>query len=317
MSASASASFSSASVPTASPTASVPTASPTASVPTASPTASGQADPTAPVSYRTSPTLICGLGLLRQFTPDRPERGIAELAEGMRVSPPTAHRYASTCLELGYLAQGRKRRYRLTRRSAEPGMAVLGTLRLSSVGEGILRELREATGRTVALAVLDGTEVLYLQRYRGYHRGEYRLERGWGAGSRRPARGTAAGRALLAALGESEDLGAGAEQPPRAQLPRLPRIHEGGPIVDDGALPGQARGLAVVVDAPGERASAIELTVPAEAMSAVELVAELGEPLLQAGEALRVALGADAEEHVAALRAALGERSCVEERVAG
>ena len=163
-------------------------------------TASAPTERTAPVSYRTSPTLVSGLRLLRQFTPERPERGIAELAEGMDVSRPTAHRYASTCLELGWLEQGRKRRYRLTRRSAAPGMAVLATLALSDVGEPILRELRETTGRTVALAVLDGTEVLYLQRHRGYHSGEYQLERGWGAGSRRPAQGTAAGRALLLSL---------------------------------------------------------------------------------------------------------------------
>jgi len=64
-------------------------------------------------------------------------------------------------------------------------------------------------------------------------------------------------------------------------------------------LPGQARGLAIVVRATGERTSAIELTVPAEAMSAVELVAELGEPLRAAGEALAGALSSDAAEQCA------------------
>jgi IclR family pca regulon transcriptional regulator len=226
------------------------------------------------VSYRTSTTLVCGLSLLRQFTPERPERGIAELAVGMEVSRPTAHRYASTCLELGYVTQVRKRRYRLTRRSAAPGMAALATLRASRAGEPILRELREATERTIALAVLDGVDVLYLQRHRGYHRGEYQLERGWGAGSRRPARDTAAGRALLAAESESDG-----------------KSDELAPIVDDRALPGRARGLAITVRARGERTSAIELTAPATSIGAEQLLARYEEPLRAAGAALRAALG--------------------------
>ena len=237
-------------------------ASPTASLSPSEPPRDARASRS--VEHRTSRSLICGLALLRQFTAQRPERGITELAREMGVSRSTAHRYASTCLELGYLEQGRERRYRLARRCAQPGMAALETLELSRAGEGILRELREATGRTVGLAVLDGTDVLYLQRLCGYHRGEYRLAKGLGAGSRRPAHDTAAGRALL----------------------------EGGLTVDDGALIGRARGLALAVQAPGavERTSAIEITVPAEAMSAAEMVAELGEPLRAAGAALGAAL---------------------------
>jgi DNA-binding IclR family transcriptional regulator len=244
-------------------------------------------------SHRTSRSLICGLALLRQFTAEQPERGITELARELRVSRSTAHRYASTCLELGYLEQGRRRRYRLARRCAQPGMAVLGTLQLSGAGEGILRDLREDTGRTVGLAVLDGTDVLYLRRLCGFQRGEYLLERGWGAGSRRPARETAAGRTLLGAIGEIE------ARPPE-QRPRM--VLGSGLTVDDGALVGQARGLALAVGVGGaaERTSAIELTVPAESMSGAELVATLGEPLRAAAAALQAALGGDCTEECVA-----------------
>jgi IclR family pca regulon transcriptional regulator len=226
-------------------------------------------------SHRTSRSLVRGLTLLRQFTPERPERGISELAVALGVSPATASRFASTCLEVGWLERGSRRQFRLTRRSAGPGLAALGALQLSKAGEGIVRELRARTGRTVSLAILDGADVLYLERHRGYHRGEYQLERGIGAGSRRPARDTPAGRALL------------------ADAPEL--------TVDEGALPGQARGLAVAVGAPGERASAIELTVPADSLGAAELLAQFSEPLLQAAAALCAALGQEAtEERVAA-----------------
>jgi IclR family transcriptional regulator, pca regulon regulatory protein len=245
-------------------------------------------------------SLEYGLGLLRQFTAQQPERGIAELALGMKVSRPTAHRYASTCVELGYLEQSRARRYRLTRRCAEPGIAVLETLQPMRAARPILRELRRRTGRTVSLAVLDGAEVLYLQRLCGFQRGSYRLEKGLGAGSRLPARDTAAGRALLSDLGERESerasTSAPGEQPAQA--------HAIGLTVDEQDARARARGLAIAVRAPGERTSAIELTVPAESLSAAALVAELGEPLLLARARLEAALdtafgGEQSEERVA------------------
>jgi IclR family pca regulon transcriptional regulator len=226
-------------------------------------------------SHRTSQSLRRGLQLIKLFTPERPERGTSELALELGVSPATASRFASTCLELGFLERGR-RGYRLTRRSAGPGLTALGALGLSRAGDSVVRELRARTGRTVSLAILDGTEVLYLERRRGYHRGEYRLERGLGAGSRRPASDTAAGRALLGGT------------------PEL--------VVDEGPLAGQARALAITVAVPGERTSAIEVTVPGEAMSAAEMLAELGEPLRAAAAALRAALSEEAsKERVAEL----------------
>jgi IclR family pca regulon transcriptional regulator len=226
-------------------------------------------------SHRTSRSLVRGLTLLRLFTPERPERGISELALQLGVSPATASRFASTCLEVGWLERGSKRQFRLSRRSAGPGLAVLATLQVTRAGERALRRLRAQTGRTVGLVVLDATDVLYLHRYRGYHRGEYQLASGLGAGSRRPAKDTAAGRALLAGA------------------PEL--------IVDERELHGRARGLAIVVEVPGERTSAIELTVPADSIGAAELLAQFSEPLRAAAAALRAALAEEAtEESVAA-----------------
>jgi len=242
-----------------------------------------------PAGEETSRSLVYGLELLRQFTARQPERGITELARELNVSRSTAHRYAATCLELGYLEQSATRRYRLTRRCAQPGMAALEAFAPMRAARPILRELRAQTGRTVSLAVLDGADVLYLQRLCGFQRGQYRLERalGLGAGSRRPAQDTAAGRALLAAVGEVEVRG---ERPPRVHE----AVHERGLTVDDGALPGPARGLALAISAPapGASTSAIEITVPAESLRAAELLATLGEPLRQAGAALGAALQA-------------------------
>jgi DNA-binding IclR family transcriptional regulator len=241
-------------------------------------------------------SLQYGLGLLRLFTAERPVWGIAEMARELNVDSATAHRYAATCLELGYLEQALTRRYRLTRRCAEPGLAVLGALEPIRAARPILRELRRQTGRTVGLAVLDGDEVLYLQRLCGFAHGQYLLEKGLGAGSRLPVRDSAAGRALLAARREGDG-----ESPNRIDQDRLTVDEQ-----DAGARTG-ARGLAIAVAGGDEPASAIEITVPAESLSAPELIAELGEPLRAARAALEAAL-VQARDG--------GDRQSEEERVA-
>jgi DNA-binding IclR family transcriptional regulator len=228
-------------------------------------------DPVPPAN-RMSRSLVYGLTLLRQFTAEQPVRGIAELADVLKVSRPTAHRYASTCLELGYLEQAPLRRYRLARRAAEPGLAMLGSLPLAGRAQPILRELRRRCGRTASLATLDGEDVLYLQRLCGFAPGQYELDKGLGAGTRRPARRTAAGEALLARSGE--------------QTHRPRRIRDDGLVVVDGGLRADARGLAVALETPGERAYAIELTMPAHAMSVGDATGELGDALRAAATAL-------------------------------
>jgi DNA-binding IclR family transcriptional regulator len=228
------------------------------------------------VGSRTSRSLIYGLNLLALFTAEQPVRSIAELAELMGLS--------STCLELGYLEQAPMRRYRLARRSAMPGVALLGSLAIARAAAPILRDLRDHTGRTVSQAVLAATDVLYLQRLCGSERGQYALERSLGTGSRRPATRTAAGQALLTSLQADES-------PATGELDSGGLTHDRGRLThDSGGLGENARGLATWVHAEGHRRCAIEITAPADAIGASELVDELGEPLLAAGAALRTAL---------------------------
>jgi DNA-binding IclR family transcriptional regulator len=239
---------------------------------------SSTASSTTPSPQETSRTLVRGLNLFKQFTAECPVLTLAELAQGMGLSAPAAHRYAVTCLDLGYLEQDALRRYRLTRRAGEPGKALLGSWAVTRHARPILRELRRDSGRTVSLAVLERSEVLYLQRLCGYQAGQYELEQQLGAGSRLPAEKTAAGRALLdaAAVGDQLD-------PPRSLDADGLRSAETGPSTG-------ARGLAIAVCVDGERTSALEVTAPLQALSAEQLIAELGEPLLQAANALRRAL---------------------------
>jgi hypothetical protein len=66
------------------------------------------------VDPRMSQSLLRGLSLLTGFGPDGQPRGIVELATDLGMSPSTAHRYASTLVELGLLERCPKtRKYRL------------------------------------------------------------------------------------------------------------------------------------------------------------------------------------------------------------
>jgi hypothetical protein len=63
---------------------------------------------------RLSRSLLRGLSLLTCFGPDGSARGIVELSHDAGMSPSTAHRYASTLVELGLLERDPKsRKYRL------------------------------------------------------------------------------------------------------------------------------------------------------------------------------------------------------------
>ena len=70
--------------------------------------------PIGPSDPRLSRSLLRGLSLLTCFGPQGTARGIVEIAHDAGMSPSTAHRYASTLVELGLLERDPKsRKYRL------------------------------------------------------------------------------------------------------------------------------------------------------------------------------------------------------------
>jgi DNA-binding IclR family transcriptional regulator len=227
-------------------------------------------------------SLALGLRMLTLFTAEHTVRSISELADLMGVSRPTAHRYAVTCLELGYLEQAPLRRYRLARGAARLGMTMLESLTLMRHAEPVLNELRNASGRTASLALLDGGDVVYLQRLRGFERGQYELERGLGAGSRLRAESTAAGRALLAARGGCER--ARREEGVEQALDRV-EIDRGEHL--------RASGLAIVVEANG-RCAAMEITLPTDALADEQTTIALRRALSGAAQRLTGELAGEA-----------------------
>lgn len=153
---------------------------------------------------RYSQSLERGLAILSCFSSERPVRGIAEIADELGMSRSTTHRYVVTLLALNYLEQGAGRKYRLGVRVADLGMSALASTELREQAGPYLRQLRQQTSHTVALSVLDATELLYLDRVPSPRRGARGAGRALAAGSRVPAHCTAAGKLLLAAASQQE-----------------------------------------------------------------------------------------------------------------
>jgi IclR family pca regulon transcriptional regulator len=143
-------------------------------------------------------SVVRGLAILACFTPERPALGIHEVADALGMGRSTAHRYIVTLFALNYLEQLRDRRYRLAPHAGDIGAAALDCTGLRGLTYPPLRRLRKQTGYTVGLAILPGTDVLYVARAHGHHRGQYEVDKGQRTGTWQPAYCTASGKLLLA-----------------------------------------------------------------------------------------------------------------------
>jgi IclR family pca regulon transcriptional regulator len=153
---------------------------------------------------RYSQSLERGLAILACFTPKRPALGIADIADELDMSRSTTHRYVLTLTALGYLEQGAQRKYRLGLRVTDLGMSALNGTGLREHAHPYLEELRQRSTYTASLAVLDGSEIVYIDRARSLRGAQSESDLGLAPGSRLPAHCTAMGKLLLANLPDAE-----------------------------------------------------------------------------------------------------------------
>lgn len=118
---------------------------------------------------------------------------LAEITRRTGIPKPTVHRLAGELLALGVL-EGERGVYRLGMRMFEFGQLVPGQRDLREAALPFMEDLYEAAHETVHLAVLDGIEVLYIEKISGHRR----VAAGSRIGGRLPAHCTAVGKALLA-----------------------------------------------------------------------------------------------------------------------
>jgi IclR family pca regulon transcriptional regulator len=126
--------------------------------------------------------------------------GIAEIADELEMSRSTTHRYLSTLVALGFMEQTRGRKYRLTLKVTRLGLEAMNGMSLAEQAHVDLEELRRSTDYTASIAVLDGMEIVYMDRVPSYRHRRHEQELGLRVGSRLPAYCTALGKLLLAHL---------------------------------------------------------------------------------------------------------------------
>jgi IclR family transcriptional regulator, KDG regulon repressor len=135
------------------------------------------------------------LRLLKVFSEDEVEIGISTLAKRLGVAKSTVHRLATTLVAEGMLEQNPENgRYRLGLALFSLGGLVRRRMDVSNESKPHLFGLREKTNETVHLAVLDGTEIMYVYNLESRQAIRMRSD----IGLRKPAYCTAEGQAILA-----------------------------------------------------------------------------------------------------------------------
>lgn len=136
-----------------------------------------------------------GLAVLRAFSADHPALTLAEVARQTGLTRATARRLLLTLERLGYLrCDGRD--FSLTPKVLELGFSYLSSLNLGALARADMEDLVRRTHESSSVAVLDGSEIVYVARVPTRQIMAVSL----GVGSRLPAFATAMGRVLLADL---------------------------------------------------------------------------------------------------------------------
>ena len=110
-------------------------------------------------------TLQRGLRVLEAFTPALSKMRLQDVVEKTGFPKVTVLRFLRTLLFLGYVSyDGKSKLYSLSPRVMSLGFTALSGMDLREAALPHLQELSDKTGQNVNLGILDGTEVVYIER---------------------------------------------------------------------------------------------------------------------------------------------------------
>lgn len=142
-----------------------------------------------------------GFACLRTFSPQRPTLSLSEVARANGMNLATARRYLETIRELGYMIRDdRSKNYQLTPKVLRLGAWVIESMDLRSRLVPYMRAMTRDFDVTTGCVILEGTEVVFIERFRSSDVVNLALT----AGSRLPSYSTSLGKAILAFLDEAE-----------------------------------------------------------------------------------------------------------------
>lgn len=109
-------------------------------------------------------SLARAVRVLEAFTPDEPELSVSEIARRAALPVATASRLVGQLTEHGLLDPGPDRRVRIGMRMWELAARASPTRSLRDAAMPFLEDLHAVVGHHAQLAVLDGEDVLFLER---------------------------------------------------------------------------------------------------------------------------------------------------------
>jgi IclR family transcriptional regulator, acetate operon repressor len=134
------------------------------------------------------------LHLLESFGGGIHQLGVSELSRRTGIPKSSVHRLCNELTECGFLVRTPRRQYRLAVRVFELGSAGPAHAELRQTASRFLQQLTVLTGETAHLGMLDGRDVIYLDKIET-PQSERLPSR---VGHRNPAHSTAIGKAMLA-----------------------------------------------------------------------------------------------------------------------
>ena len=239
-------------------------------------------------------TFARGLKVIEVMGQSTARQTIAEVAEGAGLPRTAARRFLMTLNELGFVDSDGKH-YWLTPKVLRLGLSYLYTLPYWRHAQVALEELGARIGQSCAISVLDGEDIVYVQRL---HTRRI-LPMSPSLGSRLPAHAVSMGRVLLSGLAEPELDSYLAQavfkkltsrtviDPARLRL-EIDRVREQGFAWIDGELDEAICGLAVPVrDGEGTITAAINVSLLTGSHDEAKAMAEFLPALRQTASQLR------------------------------
>ncbi len=237
-------------------------------------------------------SLSKGLRVLEAFSAERPELTLSEVAKAAAIDPGTAFRMLNTLAMLGYVARvPDSKRFRLTLKVIDLGLHAIGRSDLRELARPVLRSLVGEISEAASVGVLDGADVLYVERVRA---GLTRLGVDIRIGTNIPAVSGVIGHAVLAYLPPAELERVLAIRPRRGELAvaqfsrvelrqMLQTVRRQGYAMQDSAFGNGLRILAApVLDVDGYPLASVSVAAPAVRMPPEEFRALALEPVRSA-----------------------------------
>lgn len=243
-------------------------------------------------------SVASAIALLKTFSEDEVDIGVSTLARRLGIAKSTVHRLATTLVSEGMLEQNPDNgKYRLGIALFGLGALVRRRMDVSTEAKPFLFDLRETTGETVHLAILDRTEIMYIYNLESMQAIRMRSD----IGIRKPAYCTAEGLAMLAfhppaLVDEIVARGLKSRAPrtntdPSRLRDALAGVRERGYAVEDEESEAGMRSLAAPIrNGAGDVVAAVGVAGPVQRLPE-DALASFAPHVLRTAEAISVRLG--------------------------